>query len=82
MTKKRGYILRDFNDASTGESFTAGAEPVLIDAGQFANFEAAGLVSAVPPEGANEIALVTRAPKPRAPDSLAPAAATVADTQP
>lgn len=42
-TRKRAEIVSSFNDAGTGESFTAGDTPML-DAGVFANYEAAGLV--------------------------------------
>lgn len=43
--RKRALVLRSFNDAGTGESFEA-EKTVMIDAGAFANYEAAGLVSA------------------------------------
>lgn len=41
--KKRAEIVSAFTDHGTGERFEAGATP-LIDAGAFANYEAAGLV--------------------------------------
>lgn len=43
--RKRAVIVRSFNDAGTGESFEAG-KTQLIDAGAYANYEAAGLVRA------------------------------------
>jgi hypothetical protein len=46
-TKKRALIKRDFEDAGTGESFTKG-DTLLIDAGAFGNYEAAGLVATPP----------------------------------
>jgi hypothetical protein len=82
MTKKKGYILRDFNDAGTGESYTAGSDPVLIDAGAFANFAAAGLVSASAPEGADESVIATRQAKPRARSKPKAKAAPTAATTP
>ena len=42
-TKKRAYIARRFTDRGTGETFAAGATP-LLDAGTYANYEAAGLI--------------------------------------
>jgi hypothetical protein len=44
-SKKRAEIVSSFTDHGTGESFTANTTP-LIDAGAFANYEAAGLVRA------------------------------------
>ena len=84
MTKRRAYILRGFNDAGTGETFTAGKEPVLLDAGVFVNFEAAGLVSAEPPEGARKASTPRRAtPKLKTAAAPAPALApTAGETQP
>jgi len=49
--KKRAHILRSFRDDGTGERFTAGTTP-LVDAGAYANYEAAGLVGAPPPAAA------------------------------
>jgi len=46
--KKKGYAQRNFRDAGTEQSFKAG-DPVDIDAGSFANYEAAGLVGAKKP---------------------------------
>ncbi len=44
-TTKRAKIVRDFKDAGTERSFSAG-ETVDLTAGEFANYEAAGLVEA------------------------------------
>lgn len=41
--KKKALVLRNFNDAGTGDRFTKGDTP-LIDAGAFANYVAAGLI--------------------------------------
>lgn len=41
--KKKAHIISSFTDAGTGESFTAGATP-MIEVDTFANYEAAGLV--------------------------------------
>lgn len=48
-TPKKGFALRDFNDAGTEQSFKKGAA-VELDAGTYANYEAAGLVSDKKPE--------------------------------
>jgi hypothetical protein len=45
VKNKRAHIVADFNDIGTGEAFKAGDTP-LIEAGAYANFEAAGLVRA------------------------------------
>ena len=45
--KKRALVVRSFNVAGTNQRFQKGATP-LIDAGAFANYEAAGLVTAAP----------------------------------
>ncbi|WP_313326093.1 hypothetical protein [Sphingobium yanoikuyae] len=45
-TTKRAKIVRDFKDAGTERSFIAG-ETVDLTAGEFANYEAAGLIEAV-----------------------------------
>jgi hypothetical protein len=45
-TKTRATATRDFKDAGTERSFTAG-EPYDFSAGEFANFKAAGLVEPV-----------------------------------
>jgi hypothetical protein len=71
--RRKALIVADFTDAGTGERFTAGAEPML-DAGAFANYEAAGLVTAPVP------AAPRATPKPRtrrkpAPKAPAPAPA-------
>ncbi|WP_312313164.1 hypothetical protein [Sphingobium yanoikuyae] len=42
-TTKRAKIVRDFKDAGTERSFSAG-ETVDLTAGEFANYEAAGLI--------------------------------------
>lgn len=42
----RAHVIRDFNNSGTGERFTEG-KTVEIEAGEFANYEAAGLVRAV-----------------------------------
>lgn len=47
VTKKRARILGTFKDEGTGESFKSGDKP-LLEAGQFANYEAAGLAEAAP----------------------------------
>lgn len=57
--KKRAFIVRNFTDEGTRESFTKGDTP-LIDAGVYDNYEAAGLVSAPP------VIKAKRAPKPAA----------------
>lgn len=54
--KKKAHVISSFEDAGTGESFTADDTP-MIEAGTFANYEAAGLVRA---------ATVERQPKPAA----------------
>ena len=51
MSKRKALIVASFRDAGTGESFTADDTP-MIDAGAFANYEAAGLVRAPDPERA------------------------------
>lgn len=45
MSKKQATVVRKFNDAGTGKSFAKDAV-VELDPGEFANFEAAGLVRA------------------------------------
>lgn len=57
--KRRAFIVRNFTDEGTGESFTKGATP-LLDAGVYGNYEAAGLVTAPP------VTKASRAPKPAA----------------
>lgn len=42
---RKAFVLRDFLDAGNGRHFTA-EEVVEVSAGQFANYEAAGLVRA------------------------------------
>lgn len=41
----KGFVLRDFTDATTDERFSAKSTPDL-EAGRFENFKAAGLVRA------------------------------------
>lgn len=43
MSNVSAKVLRDFGDAGTGEKFEAG-KTVDLPAGQFENYEAAGLV--------------------------------------
>ena len=43
MAKKNAFIVRDFKDAGTEQTFTAGTM-VPIEEGAFANYKAAGLV--------------------------------------
>lgn len=47
--KKKGFAQRNFNDAGTGQRFKSG-EPVDLDAGVYANYEAAGLVGSTKPK--------------------------------
>lgn len=49
--KKKGYALRTFSDAGTGETFEGGKEH-LFDAGAHANYLAAGLIGEPPVEPA------------------------------
>lgn len=49
----RAKVLRDFNDAGTGENFTADTIAPLSP-GAFANYRAAGLVEAAPEEAASD----------------------------
>ena len=46
---KSAYIVRDFKDAGTEQSFTAG-DIVTISEGAFGNYEAAGLVRKPTPD--------------------------------
>ena len=48
---KKQYAARDFKDAGTGRSFTAG-DVVDAQAGELDNYEAAGLVTDKRPEPA------------------------------
>lgn len=50
---KKGFALRSFRDAGTEQSFKAG-DPVEVDAGAYANYEAAGLVGAKKPDAAGD----------------------------
>lgn len=43
MSKKTGHVPATFTDAGTGQTFEGGKDH-LIDAGSYANYEAAGLV--------------------------------------
>lgn len=53
MSKKDAFIIRDFNDAGTLESFTGG-KIVSIEEGAFLNYKAAGLVRA-PADGDRKV---------------------------
>ncbi len=50
-SKKRAYIASRFTDHGTGEKFEVGDTPML-DAGTYANYEAAGLIGTPPPAAA------------------------------
>ena len=52
---KKGFALRNFRDAGTEQSFKAG-DPVEgeVDAGAYANYEAAGLVGAKKPDATGD----------------------------
>jgi hypothetical protein len=45
-------VTRDFRDDGTKRNFTASDKPVQIEEGAFANYEAAGLVTAAPADTA------------------------------
>lgn len=60
--KKRALIVRNFKDEGTGQRFEKDATP-LIDAGAFANYEAAGLVTTPPPTKAAAAPKAPAAPK-------------------
>ncbi len=47
MSSKKGVAKQDFSDAGTMKNFTKG-ETYGFTAGEFANFEAAGLIEAEP----------------------------------
>lgn len=47
MTKIRGFVLREFKDAGTEQTFTPSNKPQSFESGAFANYKAAGLVSAI-----------------------------------
>lgn len=49
MSTKNAKVIRDFKDAGTERSFTAGKTVELTD-GEFINYAAAGLVEAGPTE--------------------------------
>ncbi|WP_260597814.1 hypothetical protein [Sphingomonas endolithica] len=74
--KKRALILSTFTDAGTLERFTEGDTP-LLDAGVFANYEAAGLVGAPTPTPAAKPRRAapknTKRPTPKTPAAPAPA---------
>lgn len=57
--RKRALVVRSFDDEGTGASFKKDDTP-LLDAGVYANYEAAGLVTAPP------VTKTTSAPKPGA----------------
>lgn len=63
--KKRALIVRNFKNEGTGERFVKDATP-LLDAGTFANYEAAGLVTTPPPVKAASKAQAVKTAKPRA----------------
>lgn len=65
--KKRAHILATFNDDGTGESYAKGDTP-LLDAGVYANYEAAGLVGPLPAttKAAAKPKAVAKAAKPKA----------------
>lgn len=77
--KKRALVVRDFDDEGTGERFTKNSTP-LINAGAFANYEAAGLITAAPTAKPKQPSKLKAAAKPKskpkapaAPASAAPA---------
>jgi hypothetical protein len=49
MATKNARVIRDFKDAGTERSFTAGKTVELTD-GEFTNYAAAGLVEVAPTE--------------------------------
>lgn len=51
--KKKGFALRNFHDAGTEQNFKGG-DAVEVDAGAYANYEAAGLVGDKKPSKAAE----------------------------
>lgn len=53
--KKKGFAQRNFNDAGTGQRFKSG-QAVELDAGTYANYEAAGLVGSTKPKKQGEAA--------------------------
>jgi hypothetical protein len=48
VARRKAHVVRAFKDAGTGERFEVGSTP-LLDAGAYANFEAAGLIRAPDP---------------------------------
>lgn len=80
--RKKAHILSSFNDIGTGQRFTAGDTP-MIDAGAYANYEAAGLVGAPPPtrsaptkakaKSRRKVAARTAAPRSTPPAAIPPA---------
>jgi hypothetical protein len=44
----QALVLRNFEDAGTGETFTKSDDAVPIEEGAFANYHAGGLVEAAP----------------------------------
>ena len=91
--KKRALIVRNFKNEGTGESFAKDTTP-LIDAGAFANYEAAGLVTTPPtakaatatkgakPTKARTKAKVASKPKSKPTPAPAPVAPAQPDTPP
>jgi hypothetical protein len=72
----RGTVTRDFKDAGTERQFTEGSTETFT-AGEFLNFEAAGLVRKPTPEKAKPKAAIARKRKPattKAPSTAAPVA--------
>lgn len=51
---KPHYATRDFTDAGTGRSFSAGAELKDIEDGQVGNYAAAGLATDEKPKAAKQ----------------------------
>ncbi len=52
MTKIKGFVLREFKDAGTEQTFTPGEKAIEFESGAFANYKAAGLVSDTAPKAA------------------------------
>lgn len=63
--KKRALVVRGFKNEGTGERFAKDETP-LLDAGTFANYEAAGLVTAAPPTKKTEAAPQAKKPRSKA----------------
>lgn len=78
--RKKAHVLSSFNDIGTGQSFEEGATP-LLDAGTFANYEHAGLVSAHEPKAAPH-KHNRSAKKPAQPTATAPETPPASETAP